>query len=286
MRHYSHSCRHIEPAPKLATLFFVAVALAGAACSDSSSTSADATTSTDGQAATDGGAAEAGGDVGVDAPAALCQAVEPPCQDQQIQQLDLFDKASNRTVTEEGKTSGEFTTLIDATGGGFNPTEAFVYVRFTDSGLEVVKLDDEAALLSTDWDLAARRYILRLNSGVAGASCVVGARTAPGTTFESLTSVPGSLSFKEEQYFTSTCDFVPDTSGIGAPSTVLGSYWEYPGCVKMTGNVYVVKLANGRHVKLQVLSFYSPDVQKQCNSTGSTSQPSGSGQVRIRWAFL
>ena len=221
-----------------------------------------------------------------DALAPSCQAVDPPCQDQSIQTLDFFDTPSDGRTTEEGTKSGEFLTLVDATGGGFNPSESFVYMRFDESGLKKVALDDEAALLSSDWDIAARRFIVRLNSGVSGPSCVEGARTAAGTTFDRLTAVPGELTFRKEAYFTSTCDYVPDTSGIGAPSTVLGSYWTYPGCVKMSGNLYVVRLANGRHVKLQIVSFYSPENQQRCNAGQPVQMPSGSGQLRIRWAFL
>jgi hypothetical protein len=48
----------------------------------------------------------------------------------------------------------------------------------------------------------------------------------------------------------------------------------------MTDNVYVLELASGRHVKLQVLSYYSPDVQTACNHTGMVTD------FRVRWAFL
>ncbi len=223
-------------------------------------------------AATDGGNATCGAPV--------------MCIDQSISMLDLFDTASPSAITEEGTTAGEFTTLVDATGGGFMPSQSFVYAKFTEAGLTKVAIDDEAAFESSDWDIAFRRYVVRLNSGVSGPSCVQGARTAPGTTFDALASVPTTLTYHVEEYFTSTCEFVPDGSGIGAPGSVLSSFWTYPGCVAMSGYVYVVALADGRHVKLQVLSYYSPAAQASCDTSATVPMPSGAGSIRVRWAFL
>lgn len=215
-----------------------------------------------------------------------CMPMDPTCQDESISQLDYFDTVNPAPITEEGMMPGEFHTLVDARGGGMMPTQSFVYARFTDAGLEKVEISDEDALLSTGWDIAFRRFIIRLNSGVSGPSCVQAARTAPGTTFDGLTSVPSGLTFRTEQYFTPSCDLVPDGSGLGSPATALSSFWTYPGCVQMTGNVYVVRLASGRHVALQVTGYYPPENQERCQTTNMVPMPSGGGQVRIRWRFL
>ena len=264
------------------SLFFIAFALIGCGTNNSSGTSIDL-----------GMLEDAGVDMNAadmtftdDAGSVSCEPSEVTCIDQSIVMLDLFETVSPAAITEEGTTDGEFTTLVDASGGGYNPTQSYVYARFTDTGLAKVDVDDEAAFSSSDWDIAFRRYVVRLNSGVAGPSCVTGARTAPGTTFDTLESVPETLPYHVEEYFTSTCDYVPDGSGIGAPGTVLSSFWTYPGCVSMSGYVYVVALANGRHVKLQVLSYYPPDVQETCETTGTVPMPSGAGAIRVRWAFL
>ena len=212
---------------------------------------------------------------------------EPPCSDEQIATLQLSKIASGGAITEEGTEPGVFLTHIDATAGGFGGTLGYTYARFTDEGLEAVDLSDEDALDSTEWDIAARRFVLRLNSGVSGPSCVTGGRTGPATEFNALTEVPEGITLHKEQYFTEDkCEYVADTSGIGSPQTVLSSYWTYPGCVAMTGNVYVIELADGRHLKLQVLSYYTPEVQTECDETGTASTPSGSGNFRIQWAFL
>lgn len=236
-----------------------------------------------------GGDVDAGstGDSGpTDAGGSACAPVDVLCIDQSIATLDLFDTVSPALITEEGTTAGEFLTHIDSTGGGFMPTQAFVYARFTETGLVKVEITDEDAFTSTDWDISFRRFIIRLNSGVSGPSCVVGARTAGGTTFDGLTAVPDGLSYRTEEYFTGTCDLVPDGSGLGSPATALSSYWTYEMCVQMAHNVYVVQTAAGRHVKLEVMGFYPPDIQATCDATGSAPMPSMGGNLRIRWAFL
>lgn len=217
----------------------------------------------------------------------VCVPTDPPCSDEQIALLELSDDASGGPIAEESDEPGVFISHIDATAGGFNGNLGYTYARFTDEGLLPVDLSDEDALESTEWDIAARRFILRLNSGVSGPSCVLGGRTVPGTEFDALTEVPAGVILRAEQYFTEEgCEYVPETSGIGSPQTVLSSYWSYPGCVAMTDNIYVVQLASGRHLKLQVLSYYSPSAQETCDETGAAPMPSGSGNVRIKWAFL
>lgn len=224
-------------------------------------------------------------DVGSDAGAA-CVAHVPACSDEQIAMLMLQDTPSGGAITEEGTTAGEFSTHVDATAGGFGGSLGYTYARFTDTGLEAVTLDDEAALDSTEWDIAFRRFILRLNSGVSGPGCVTGGRTSAGTTFDTLTSVPTDVEYFEEEYFAgATCEFIVDPTGMG-PQTVLSSYFTYATCLAMTGNVYVIQLGNGRHVKLEVLSYYDPAAQMECETSGTTPTPSGSGNIRIRWAFL
>ncbi len=218
---------------------------------------------------------------------AQCQPADVPCVDEQVAALMLHDTESGGTIREEAAPAGQFFTHIDATAGGLDGTGGYTYARFSPQGLVAVSLSDQEALASSEWDIAFRRYVIRLNSGVSGPSCVKGARTAPATQFAELRSVPAGLAFRAEQYFTADgCMLVPDTSGIGAPQTVLSSFWSYPGCVAMTGNVYVIALASGRHVKLQVASYYSPESQQACDEQGMATDPSTAANLRIRWAFV
>jgi hypothetical protein len=209
------------------------------------------------------------------------------CTDQSVQQLPLF-RPINTGVISNTQAGSVFTSNIDATGGGLTPTKSYVYAKFDQTGLLRVEVGDEDAFNSTDWDVAFRRFIIRLNSGISGPSCVTAARTANGTTFDGTPTVPANLDYRTEEYFTATCDYVPDGSGLMSPGTALQSFWEYPGCVSMSGYVFVIQLADGRHVKLEVMSYYTPAIQAMCDSTGMIpmSSPSGAGNYVIQWAFL
>lgn len=215
-----------------------------------------------------------------------CEATPVTCFDESLTQLRLFDVVNEAAITEETAPEGEFRTHVDARGGGLTPNTSFVYGRFTESGLEKVRIGDEDAAASLDWDIAIRRYVVRLNSGVSGPSCVHVARVPPGPTFETLGQVPADLSYRSEAYFTDSCEYVADTSGAGAPGTALSSFWTYEACVQMTGHLYVVHLRDGRYVKLQITGYYDPEPQQVCNETGEVPQPSGAGNVRLRWAFV
>lgn len=285
-------------------LFMGILALAGGCGDDDGglAMSADAGIDASAMPPADGGEPEA--DAGETAPdsgsdAGLAPACDPhdvPCQEASFENLGLLETPSGDVITEEGATAGEFLTHVDATGApatGTAPTTAYVYARFTDEGLEQVAIDDDAAFTSTEWDIALRRYIIRLNSGVSGPSCVRGARLPDGDdgeppAFEDVTTLPEGLALEEESYFEGdACTFVDDGSGLpGAPASILASYWEYAGCLAMTGAVFVIELRDGRHVKLQVASYYPPDTQAQCDTEGSTPIPSGAANFRLRWAFL
>jgi hypothetical protein len=211
---------------------------------------------------------------------------EVPCTDQSVSTLMLFDAPATGKIREEGS-GDDFVTFVDATGGGMEATQSYVYARFTSKGLEKLDLTDEDAFTSADWDVAFRRYVIRLNSGVSGPGDVRAGRTAPATQFADLAEVPANLELRTEEYFTpDSCEFVSDGSGIGAPATALASFWSYKSCLQMTKNVYVLELPKAKHVKLEVLAYYSLENQKQCDETGQISIPSGAGNIRVQWAFL
>jgi hypothetical protein len=207
------------------------------------------------------------------------------CVDEQIGKLSLLDEPSDAVVRDESVSNGTYVSFLDTMAGGFETSQSFSYVRFSDRGLQRVAISDEDAFTSLDWDMALRRFVIRLNSGVSGPGDVKGARTRPNTTFESVTSVPDGLDYREEQYFSDDCELISD-SGIGSPATALASFWSYVSCVAMTHNVYVIETQDMRHVKFEVLSYYTPANQKICDDTGMVPNPTGAGNMRIRWAYL
>lgn len=233
------------------------------------------------------GAIEAGADAAdvadVQTPVARCEPHAPACSTESLTQLDLLTEPSTGEITQEGEL-----TVIDATAGGRMPTESYVYARFTERGLEKVNIHDEDALASMDWDIAFRRGNIRLNSGVSGPSCVDATEALEGTTYESVTRVPEGTSFRPESYFTPlNCYYVSDGSGMGSPGTVLAGYRRLSGCVQMSNEVYFIRLRDDRVVKLQVRAYYRPEVQQACDTTGEVStQDTGSGTYRVRWAFI
>ncbi|MEM9066912.1 MAG: HmuY family protein [Myxococcota bacterium] len=252
------------------------------ACGDDDGTDFDAGGGTD--AGVDSGMVDTGVDA---APEVRCEPTSSACVDEQIVQLGLFDNIAEGGIENEDLGT-HWRTRIDARGGGFMTSQSYLYLRFTDGGAEKLELSDETAFDSGDWDMAFRRFVMRLNSGVSGPSCVAAGRTAADTDFDTLAAVPDGLAFRTEEYYsTPDCSVVPDGSGLGSPGTALASYWTYRSCVEMTGNVYVVQLPSGRHIKLEVETYYTPEVQVACDRDGMLPPgPSGSGNVQILWAFI
>jgi hypothetical protein len=278
--------------------------LAAAACSSSSgsgstTTSAATTSSTAGAGGATathqggggaGGAAAGGGGAGGGA-APLCTKATPvDCSDQVVLAMNYQSEVTKGLITNDADGAG-FRSHVDATAGGaFAPKpESYTYAKFTDKGLEKVAISDDKSLDSMDWDVAFRRYVVRVNSSASGPSCVQAARV-PGKTYDEVTSLPDKLDYHGDDYFTPSpdCSLIPDGSGLpGSPATALSSYWTYGGCVKMSGFVFVVELADGKHVKLEVEDYYSPAVQQQCDTTNKVPQDgNGSGNFIVRWAYL
>ena len=236
-----------------------------------------------GGAATGGGSATGGG--GGTGP---CAATPLECSDQAIQQLDLKMTIAAGAINTAADGTG-FKSTVNATGGGFPPTDSYVYARFTPTGLEKLQLTDLNALDSMDWDVAFRRYVIRINSGDSGPSCVAAQVLPMGTAYDAVTSVPAGYLPEGDDFLTRApaCAFVDDGSGLGSsPRTYTSTFYQYTGCVSMTGRVYVLQTRAGRHVKLTVTTYYATEsAQATCESTSSSGGAPG-GTVRLRWQFL
>lgn len=233
----------------------------------------------------DAGAGDAGtGDGGVE----FCMRSPVECSDQVIQGLDLKTGVAPGLIQNAADGTG-FLSTIDSRGGGFPPTQSYIYARFTDTGLDKLPLDDMQALDSMDWDIAFRRFVIRINSGDSGPACVAGATLPNSTTYASVTSVPTGIGYEEDDFVDRppTCAWTPDGSGLdSSPRTYLSSYYDYTSCVSMTGRTFIVKPGNGRRLKLTVTTYYATEAgQASCDSSGSSGGALG-GTIRLRWAFL
>ncbi|WP_437671990.1 HmuY family protein [Sorangium sp. So ce131] len=228
-----------------------------------------------------------GGSGGGGAPAARCAEPTPvACEDDVFQQMGLQDTVSSGEVSSAADGDG-FRSSIDASAGGaFADDEPYVYARFTDGGLEKVEISDEQSLTSMDWDIAFRRYLVRINSGHSGPSCVAAARLAGTPDYDALTAVPDNARFRNDEYFTESCELITDGSGLNGPATALSGYWDYSMCLAMSGTVYILALADDRKLKLTVTHYYDEENQAECNETGMVSDTASAAHFQVRWAFL
>jgi hypothetical protein len=223
-----------------------------------------------------------------------CGKTSVTCSDQVIQRLNLFTTPNSTPnalvdaidglgfITEVNSTAG-------AVGGQINPTQSFVYAKFTPNGLEQVNLSDTAALDSLDWDIAFRRFIVRLNGGDSGPSCVQAA-IVESTPYEQVTAAPANPSWQRDDYLSDDCMmFRDDGFGLGTPPlTALTPYYNYAGCVKMTNRTFIIRTRLGKDVKFTVQRYYQNEAGQMICETMSRAPGASApgGYLKIRWQLL
>lgn len=233
------------------------------------------------EGATDGGATI---DDATTGSAGVCTLVEVSCVDASIQDLGLHDDKVSAAEIENARDGADWRSIVDASAGGTPnaPMNPWVYLRFTAEGLVRVELDDVSSLESGDWDIAAKRYGIRVNSGVSGPSCVGVADL--GGTYAEISAAPADDLFALEDYYDETCTMVEDGSGLpGSPAYRMASWWGYTGCVTTTDKPFVLRLADGRTLKLVVEAYYEQG-QDACDTGGAMG--TGAGIMTWRWSFL
>jgi hypothetical protein len=214
-----------------------------------------------------------------------CEPVDVACEDDIILDLSLHDDKIADGVVDTETDGDDFVSVVDATAGGFGQSanNPFVYLKFDDDGLTQVEIDDETALESQDWDVAARRFIVRVNSGSSGPSCVK-ARTFPELDYEDLDTVPDGTTYFEDDFYSADCTIINDSSGLeGSPQVVLGPWWHYQDCVATTNTPALIQLADGRVVRWVVEAYYETG-QDGCNNNGASG--TNSGMFTWRWGFV
>ena len=275
------------PATRLpAVLFPLLLPLLGACGGDDDKGgAADSGGATDDGGAADGGGDDTGGADGGGDPEAVCtEPVEVACVDALLLDLSLHDTVSRDGVTN-ATDGADFVSVVDASAGGYDQAtrNPWVYVKFTESGLQKVEIDDESALESMDWDLSLRRFMIRMNGGSSGPSCV-GAVTFPETPYAEVSAVPDGLTWLVDDFYTDDCTIINDSSGLpGSPQLALGQWWEYPGCVATTNKAHLIRVADGHVVKVVVETYYA-EGQEGCNTSGVPG--SDSGIITLRWQWL
>ncbi len=238
-------------------------------------------------------ACEGSGDVPNDAGNAgefFCEAHALDCASELVAELLL----SNTTVATQSIVNNVdneiFLSEVDATAGGVaaDPRQPFLYARFEADGLQVVALSDDEALDSNEWDIAFHRYLVRLNGGSSGPSCIQVA--AISQSFDDVTKIADGASWAVDEQFTGECVFRAELEA-GDPANerdyglALSGYYNYVGCLQMTQQVFALRLDAERQIKLKVVRFYDESAQLDCDELGSNI-PIGSAHLALQWAFI
>lgn len=224
------------------------------------------------------------GDPTDEPPPGSCALVEVPCADAAVQDLSLQDDKVSDVDIANTRDGDDWVSTVDASAGGtmgasMNP---WVYLRFGDDGLTRVDLDDVSAIDSAAWDIAAKRYGVRVNSGTSGGSCVAVAELAGA--YADVAAAPAADAFAIESYYDDACTLIEDGSGLpGNPDFRMKHWWGYTGCVTTTNVPFAVRLADGRHLKLVIEAYYQ-EGQDACNASGAMG--TGSAIMTWRWSFL
>jgi hypothetical protein len=156
----------------------------------------NATSSTSSSGAGSGSSSSSGAGGGTGGGAA-CAPMTVKCSDEAILGLNLQKDITKGLIGNTADGAGWLTTVDATAGGAFVPDpESATYGKFTDQGLTKVMISDEQSLDSVDWDIAFRRYVIRINSGNSGPSCVKGAKIATGeVNFDKITVTPPNTMF-------------------------------------------------------------------------------------------
>lgn len=213
------------------------------------------------------------------------ETVEVACEDAIIQDLALHDDKVSDGAVSTSTDGSDFVSTVDASAGGYNNSanNPWVYVKFTEDGLEKVEIDDETALDSMDWDMSLKRFMIRLNGGTSGGSCV-GSASLLEADYSALTEIPDGLGYVVDEFYSSDCVIINDSSGLpGSPQLALAPWWSYDGCVKTTDVPHLIQMADGSVVKMVVEAYYTSG-QDACNA--GTGSGEGAADYTIRWSYM
>jgi len=149
------------------------------------------------------------------------------------------------TTTETVITKNILNLFAGGPTGGDSPT---VYFNL-ETGLEVPP--SEAG--TKNWDISFKRTDIRLNGGVSGPGNA-GAFIIDDQDYEAIETAPDGNYIKDG-------DGPDDSSGIGVANGLAFTNWfTYSAethTVVPNNQVYIIRTANNKYAKLQILSYYS-----------------------------
>jgi hypothetical protein len=104
------------------------------------------------------------------------------------------------------------------------------------------------------------------------------------STYDEISAVPDGINYLMDNYYTSDCTLINDSSGLpNNPQVSLNAWWTYPGCVATSMYPHLIQLADGSVIKMVVEKYYGSG-QDDCNNNGSMG--SDSAYFTLRWGFV
>lgn len=162
-----------------------------------------------------------------------------------------------------------YSAKVDASAGGSMAASSRPYVYLDLVRAAKVDLTDVQARDSTAWDIALKRYQIKINSGDSGPGGVTAA-VVRGKELSEVTMAPAQ-GYVEDDYIDENCNVFMDA--IGGLATALSDWYSYQNMqLSPHKDTFVLKRRDGMgFIKLQILSYY--DMGR-------------SGVYTLRWGFL
>lgn len=160
------------------------------------------------------------------------------------------------TITPSPTDPSSYNAEVDAVAGGSMKASENPFVYLDLIGRKKVEITDVQADKSKDWDVAFKRWQIKINSGDSGPGGVTVSRIA-GKSLSDVSSAPTGT-YDADIYFDEKCKFQFDP--IGGIGTVLSDWYEYEsGTSRLVPKkeVWVLKRRDGKgHIKVQLSSYY------------------------------
>lgn len=201
----------------------------------------------------------------------MTMGVKKPCELPFDQRAIAQVSTGMITVTQDPGDPMLWSADIDATAGGSMDYDKNPFIYLDLIKRTKVDITDVQAQTSKDWDLAFKRWQIKLNSGDSGPGGVTVARVA-GKTLAEVTAAPAGP-YKADAYFDDKCNLSMDP--IGGLGTELSDWYDYDTItMRLTPmkEVWVLPRRDGQgHIKVQLTSYYKGMV---------------SGDFSMSWSYL
>ncbi|HKY37391.1 MAG TPA: HmuY family protein [Polyangiaceae bacterium] len=220
-------------------------------------------------AAGSGGSAGGAGKGNGGAPAAN------PCSGALKQELSLVDEVSTASVSVLSQNGSELVVYVDATAGGIDGQDQNPWVYISLASGAAVPVGDLDALMSLDWDLALKRFVIRTNSGDSGPG--QGGAIRVMLSWDDVdASTLGTRRVAVEDWFDEDCSLTIDAA-TGDVITTFSGWSEYDEATHVLAPadaVYLTQGADGTLYKVAILDYYS-------TPTGTSGTTPGRYRLRV-----